>query len=94
VRAVYVGPFADAAPPDARDVLWWLAADAWAVERCGRDPTAWAALHDHPVDDPASRRLFQLHVEQSDALMRVLGRDAYERLLALHRAELGSDPGL
>lgn len=32
LRSVFIKPAADPAPPDVRDVLWWLAADAG---RCG-----------------------------------------------------------
>lgn len=75
-------------PPSMRDVLWWLAADSWAVENAGRAIDVWADTYAYAASDVATLRLFRLHVAQADRLESLLGRDAYRDLLALYRAEL------
>lgn len=89
VQVVVITPLDQRGPPGTRDALWWLAADAWAVERCDRDAKAWLALHGYPEDSPDGRSLFDLHVGYAAALDALLGRAGFEELLALHRAELG-----
>src|SRR5688572_23554246 len=42
VRSVFIKPTVDPSPPDFRDVLWWLASDAWAVRRSRRELARWA----------------------------------------------------
>lgn len=74
--------------PSMRDVLWWLAADSWAVEHSGRTIDVWAEIYAYPASDIATLRLFRLHVSQADRLESLLGSDAYRDLLALYRSEL------
>jgi hypothetical protein len=75
-------------PPSIREVLWWLAADSWAVEHAGRAIDAWAGIYGFTATDPATLRLFRLHVAQADRVARLLGGSAYRDLLALYRTEL------
>ena len=89
VRFVFIKPAVDPKPPDARDALWWLAADAWAVRQSGRDLVRWAQEYRYPPEAEATGRLFQQHLAQNDALERLLGHADYERLLALYDAEVG-----
>jgi hypothetical protein len=72
-----------------RDVLWWLSSDSWAIERVERDIRQWTALHHQAEESPAALRIFQLHVDQADALLGLLGEHDYQVLLALYQAELG-----
>src|ERR1700675_3348920 len=39
---IVVSPTDKRAAPTARDALWWLAADAWAIERADGDMERWA----------------------------------------------------
>jgi hypothetical protein len=84
---VYLTPLTDVAPPSVRDVLWWLAGDAWAVERAGRRLDAWAADHGYARDD-ATDRLFECHCRQATALRDLVGEAGYRRLLDLYHAEV------
>lgn len=88
LRSVFIKSADDPLPPDARDVLWWLAADAWAVRHSGRDLRRWAQEYRYPPDAEATGRLFEQHLAQNDALERLLGHAEYERLLALYDAEI------
>lgn len=80
------GPAANASdtPPTMRDVLWWLAADAWAVEHAKRDPATWAAHHAFDARAPATQRRFDQLLRQATTLSTLLGAQNYARLLDLH----------
>lgn len=84
VRLVYATPLTDADAPGVRDVLWWLAGDAWALEQTGSILEAWAAHYGYPPADPATRRLYDLHVRQATALETLLGPVDYRRLITLY----------
>lgn len=88
LRVVFTTPLSDPAPPTLRDVLWWLAADGWAVERAGSVFGEWTALHGYPTQDPASARLFSQHVTQASSLATLIGNDCYSRLLEAYAAEI------
>jgi hypothetical protein len=88
LRLVFLVPLADHEPPSRRDVLWWLAVDAWAVDRARGVLEDWAAGYGHPAHDPATGRLFDQHVRQATALEGFLGSERYQQLLALYRAEI------
>ena len=88
MRMVFVSPLIDADTPTLRDVLWWLAGDAWAIERAGATLGTWAAIHGYPLGDPASAQLFARHVTQASSLQTWLGADAYRSLLAAYAAEI------
>lgn len=88
VQSVFIKPACDPSPPDAWDVLWWLAADAWAVRQSGRDLARWAHEYRYPAETEATGCVFQQHLAQNDALERVLGHADYECLLSLYDAEV------
>jgi hypothetical protein len=88
VRLIFAVPLANAAGPAVRDVLWWLAGDAWAVERSGGAANAWAAMYGYAPADATAEPLFAAHARQAAALQQLLGPTAYHRLLALYDAEL------
>lgn len=88
LRSLFVVGATDARPASARDVMWWLSADSWAIERAGSDPHQWAAIYGYPPDDPASLRLMRLHERQALALSTLIGREAYAALLQLYEVEL------
>ena len=91
IRMVFVSPLLDADAPTLRDVLWWLAGDAWAIERAGATLDTWAAIHGYPLEDPAVAQLFARHVTQASSLQAWLGEDAYRALLAAYAAEIAAD---
>lgn len=92
VRLVYAIPLTDADAPGVRDVLWWLAGDAWALEQTGRILDAWAAHYGYPPADSATRRLFELHVRQATALDALLGPVDYRRLITLYGLQVARRP--
>lgn len=76
-----------------RDVLWWLAGDAWAVERARGDREVWAATYGYPPTDAATARLFERHTRQTACLAALLGRSDYARLVALYDADIITSRG-
>ena len=70
--------------PTVRDVLWWLAADAWAIEHARRDPLSWAAHHGFDSNEPATRLRFDRRLRQSQDLHALLGETSYRRLLTTY----------
>jgi hypothetical protein len=93
LQVIFITPQIASAPPRMRDVLWWLAADAWAVERSGRSIARWAGVHGYPLETDATAQLFNQHVAQAQTLSTVLGDENYRRLLALYEAEAGPVSG-
>lgn len=89
VRSIFVKPTVDPSPPGVREVLWWLASDAWAVRQSGRELARWASVYRFPPDGEPTARVFERHVAQADALEHLLGQIAYDRLLSLYDAEVG-----
>lgn len=88
LRLVYLTPFTDPDAPGVRDVLWWIAGDAWEVERAGIALAPWAADHGFASGDEATLRLFECHQRQATALRRLVGDAAYRRLLDIYDAEV------
>lgn len=86
-RTIFATPLTDPAPPAVRDVLWWTASDAWVLEQAQRMIEQWAPMYGYPASHEATTRLFQQHVEQSDALEAFLGEFHYRRLLFLYESE-------
>lgn len=76
-------------PPTVRDVLWWLAADAWAVEHARRDPLTWAAHHGFDLNEPATQLHFERRLRQATDLSALLGEASYRRLLTTYAAMSG-----
>lgn len=93
-RLAFVRALQDPSPPSVRDALWWLASDAWAVERSGGDLTRWAASQRLTLTDTAVGREFAHYSAQSRALALVVGADAYQRLLAIYESSVGRAGGL
>ena len=88
VQFVFAEPLARNEPPALRDVLWWLAGDAWAIERAGGSIDKWAATHGYPPRDSATVRLFEQHVTLASSLRALLGADAFSRLLSAYEREV------
>ncbi len=92
VRTLFVSEPTDSRAPSVRDALWWLASDSWAVERAERDCRTWAATYRYPDAEPATARLFRLHVGQADNLAGLLGETLYQELHALYESEVSTKP--
>ena len=88
-QLAFVRALSDPSPPSVRDALWWLASDAWAIERSGGDITRWAAVQRLTPSDTAVGREFEHYSTQSRALALALGADAYQRLLAAYESSVG-----
>ena len=91
MRMVFVTPLNEPSAPTLRDVLWWLAGDAWAIERADATFDTWATIHGYPLEDPAGAQLFARHVRQASSLKTWVGADAYRSLLAAYAAEIAAD---
>jgi hypothetical protein len=87
LRLVFEVPLASRSEPTMRDVLWWLASDAWAIEHARGTLEDWAADHGYALHEPATTRLFERHAQQAATLARLLGPANYQRLLALFETE-------
>ncbi len=90
VRLIFVIPLMEPTEPRMRDVLWWLASDAWVLEQGERRRELWAAAYGYPPGEEATARLFGQQVQQAEALVALLGESDYRRLLALIAQEMGS----
>lgn len=78
---------AEIGAPQVRDVLWWLAADAWLIEHASRDLHVWAAQQGLDTGSGAVRRRFDILLRQAVRLADMLGETDYARLVELHRRE-------
>src|SRR6266704_873883 len=47
---IVIPPTDKRAAPTARDALWWLAADAWVIERAEGDMECWASTYGYPLE--------------------------------------------
>jgi len=92
VRTLFLTEASDPRLITVRDVLWWLSSDSWAIEEANRDFGRWAAVHRYRDEEPATLRLFTLHLEQADALAALLGDAAYRELLRLYESEITTNP--
>lgn len=88
VRLVFLTPLSEHKSPTHRDILWWLAADAWALREANGSLEKWAASHGYPSDDSATERRFDEHSRVVDAVRALLGKEGFDQLLALHSAEV------
>ncbi len=88
VRLIFVTPLTEPTEPRLRDVLWWLASDAWVLEQGERKLELWAAAYGYPPGEEATARLFALHVRQAEALASLLGEVNYRHLLTLIAQEV------
>ena len=93
LRLIFLAPLGASDEPFVRDILWWLAADAWAMARSGGVLGVWAAEYGYAPEESATIALFELHARQAAALATFLGTENYERLLALHTSQLGATSG-
>ena len=87
---VVIPPTTKKRTPTARDALWWLAADAWAIERAEGDMKRWAAMYEYPPRSTATARLFERHVRQTSALRALFCKEHYQRLLELYEREVSA----
>ena len=76
--------------PTVRDALWWLAADAWAIERADGDIARWASTYDYPLESAATKRLFERQLRQTSTLRALLCGSQYQRLLELYEGEVSA----
>lgn len=88
VRTIFIVDGSDSRGPTTRDALWWLASDAWGVERASHDRVRWATENRFHPDDPATQRQFQLLSDQAGTAKAVLGDEAYRSLLELYEREV------
>jgi hypothetical protein len=91
IRLIIVIPPTDKrAVPTGRDALWWLAADAWAIERAEGNMERWASAYDYPAQSAATARLFERQVRQTATLRALLCGDQYQRLLELYEGQVSA----
>ena len=92
LRLIFLTSVAERVDPAVRDVLWWLAGDAWVLERGEGKLEPWAATYGYPSADEGVRWLFEQAVRQAAALGRLLGESNMRRLLALYEAAMAPPP--
>src|SRR5438128_12657725 len=90
---IVITPTDKRAAPTARDALWWLAADAWAIERADGDIERWASMYDYPLESAATARLFERQVRQTSTLRALLCGSQYQQLLELYEGEVSASGG-
>jgi hypothetical protein len=88
IRLLFITPATGNSYPRLRDVLWWLAADAYAIERSKSKAPSWAATYGYPANAEATLALFRQHLAQATALVHLLGRPSYDDLLSLYEREM------
>lgn len=88
VRLIFATPIAEHREPSMRDVLWWLAGDAWSIECAGGKLTEWAAHHGYSTRDAGTAALFDLSVRQTSSLRALLGAGLYARIIAAYDVEV------
>jgi hypothetical protein len=89
VRLVFLAPLRTLGGPSLRDVLWWVAGDAWALDRTDYELTEWAATYGYPETEDATVWLFEQARRQATALTKLLGDSNMRRLLDLYEADVG-----
>jgi hypothetical protein len=80
-RLVIVTSLLESRLPGLREALWWLASDAWAIERSAGDVAKWAASHGLTNAATIATAEFDHYGTQARLLAAVLGEDTYRRLL-------------
>ena len=92
VRLAFATPLTDREPPSRRDILWWLASDAWAIREAEGDLSRWATSYGYPANDETTARLFDQHARQTVSLEALLGKERLARLLAIYGSEIAASP--
>ena len=92
VRLAFATPLTDREPPSRRDILWWLASDAWAIKEAEGDLSRWATGYGYSASDEATARLFDQHARQTASLEALLGKERLARLLAIYGSEIAASP--
>ncbi len=92
IRLAFATPLTDREPPSRRDILWWLASDAWAIREAEGNLSRWATGYGYPANDEATTRLFEQHLRQTVSLEALLGQERLERLLAIYASEIAASP--
>ena len=87
---IVIPPTDKRAAPTARDALWWLAADAWAIERSEGDIERWASMYDYSVESAATARVFERQVRQTATLRALLCGNQYQQLLELYERQVSA----
>lgn len=93
IHLLIVIPPTDKRAATARDALWWLAADAWAIERADGDIARWASTYDYPLESAATKRLFERQLRQTATLRALLCGTQYRQLLELYEGEVSASGG-
>ncbi len=88
LRLVFLTPLAGGDSPALRDVLWWVAGDAWVLEQAGGSLEAWAATFGYAPTAEGTERLFEQAQRQTVALTELLGDTGMRRLLDIYDAEV------
>lgn len=92
LRTLFTSDASELRTPSIRDTLWWLSSDSWAIEHSGRDVRQWSATYGYPDAEPATLRLFRMHLRQAEKLALLLGDTCYRELLAIYEAEITVRP--
>lgn len=87
---IIVPPTEKRTAPTARDALWWLAADAWAIEKAEENLDRWASMYGYPLESAATARLFERQVRQTSTLRNLLCGSQYQQLLKLYEGEVAA----
>jgi hypothetical protein len=93
-RLVFVTSLRETQAPGLRDALWWLASDAWAIERSAGDVAKWAATHRLTTATTIATAEFDHYRTQARLLAAALGEETYRRLLDAYEIDVmrgGSD---
>jgi hypothetical protein len=67
VRLVFAVPLTQQSVPAMRDVLWWLAGDAWVIEQQDRSPQLWATAFGYEPESDLTLQLFEHYARQTRA---------------------------
>lgn len=89
VRLVFLTPISSGGEPSLRNVLWWVAGDAWAIAQGDGELVRWAATYGYPPDAEATAWLFEQASRQAAALRALLGDSDMQRLMTLYEADVG-----
>src|SRR2546425_3263300 len=85
---IVIPPTDERKSPTVRDALWWLAADAWAIERAEGNMERWASIYDYPPESAATARLFERQLRQTATLRGLLCGSRYQQLLELYEGQV------
>ena len=88
VRLVFLTPVKRRAKPSLRDVIWWVAGDAWVLAQAKGKVESWAGTYGYPGEAEGTVLLFEQAARQSVEMSNLVGESAMRRLLALYEAEM------